>query len=125
MEKIQGMDEANSGDGTLRIRIGAVLQLIHRFTSSVGPCVQYSPHLSLAVGGFNCVLLVSPQIIHIFDDTTIYTCFVQLALGYLQFFDDLTGMIERIGEHLQYLTEYSLAVFQSSPIVQNVSYPRA
>lgn len=65
MQKIQEMDEENSGDTsarTLRTRVGAVLQVIKRFTASVGPCVQYSPHVSLAIGGFNCVLLVRSTI---------------------------------------------------------------
>lgn len=68
MRKIQEMEEANSGDAstrTLRTRIGAVLQLIKRFTAAVAPCIQYSPHVSLAVGGFNCVLLVRSAITNI------------------------------------------------------------
>lgn len=69
MLKIQEMDEANSGDAlarTLRTRIGAVLQVIKRFTAAVAPCIQYSPHVSLAIGGFNCVLLVRSAITDIF-----------------------------------------------------------
>lgn len=65
MRKLQGMDEANSGNTsarTLRTRIGATLKLIKRLITSVGPYVQYTPHLSIAIGGFNYILLVRSTI---------------------------------------------------------------
>ena len=46
----------------------------------------------------------------------------QLALGYFEFFERLTGMMERIGIHLSYLSMYSKPIFQESEVLQKVRY---
>ena len=43
-------------------------------------------------------------------------------MGYIEFFERLTGMMERIAAHLSYLTEYSKAIFQDSEKLQKVRY---
>ena len=45
---------------------------------------------------------------------------VQLALGYIEFFTNLTEMMERIVDHLNYLSEYGSSVFQKYEAVQKV-----
>ena len=49
-----------------------------------------------------------------------YFTVVQLVLGYIEFFQRLTEMMERLGAHLSYLTEYSKGAFQTSAKLQNV-----
>lgn len=41
-------------------------------------------------------------------------------MDYFEFFERLTTMMERIGAHLSYLTEYSRAPFQDSEQLQQV-----
>ena len=41
-------------------------------------------------------------------------------MGYIEFFDRLTGMMESIGTHLSYLSEYSNPAFQESEKLQKV-----
>jgi hypothetical protein len=59
------IDEAHSQASTWRsfdIRINKVLQLINKFLGSVAICIQHNPQISsLVVGGFHCVLSVSPK----------------------------------------------------------------
>ena len=49
-------------------------------------------------------------------------CIGQLALGYIEFFESLTDMMERIGDHLTYLSEYATGsiAFQNSEKMQRV-----
>lgn len=49
--------------------------------------------------------------------------YTQLALNYFEFFERLTEMMERIGEHLKYLSHYGTSVFQHSKEVQEVRIP--
>ena len=49
----------------------------------------------------------------------IFVC-VQLALGYIEFFTNLTEIMERIVDHLKYLSEYGSSVFQKHEAVQEV-----
>ena len=44
----------------------------------------------------------------------------QLVLGYIKFFERLTEMMECIGIHLSYLSEYSKPTFQESQKLQKV-----
>ena len=48
--------------------------------------------------------------------------FGQLVLGYIEFFERLTGMMESIGTHLSYLSEYSKPIFQESEKLQEVRF---
>lgn len=50
----------------------------------------------------------------------VYWTIGQLVLGYIEFFGRLTEMMERLGAHLSYLTEYSKGAFQTSVKLQNV-----
>ena len=50
----------------------------------------------------------------------VLSTFQQLALGYIEFFESLTEMMERIGGHLSYLSQYSNTVFQTSQSIQDV-----
>ena len=50
-----------------------------------------------------------------------YVCIEQLVLGYIEFFERLTEMMECIGTHLSYLSEYSRPMFQESKKLQKVS----
>ncbi|KAF8424851.1 ankyrin repeat-containing domain protein [Tirmania nivea] len=102
MTKIQ---ELNKSDGPIRLpgslnaRVVRILQGIKQFMSMVSIFTQQAPQIaSLAIGGANCVL--------------------KLVLGYFEFFESLTGMMERIGEHLEYLSKYGSAAFQKCPDVQ-------
>ena len=45
---------------------------------------------------------------------------VQLALGYIEFFTNFTEMMERIVDHLKYLSEYGPSLFQGYKAVQEV-----
>ena len=44
----------------------------------------------------------------------------QLGLGYIEFFESLTEMMDRIGGHLSYLSKYASAAFQDSDEIQEV-----
>ena len=43
-------------------------------------------------------------------------------MGYIEFFDRLAGMMESIGTHLSYLSEYSKPTFQESERLQEVRF---
>ena len=49
-----------------------------------------------------------------------YNTIGQLCSANIEFFERLTYMVERIGEHLSYISEYNQAPFQDSEVVQNV-----
>ena len=52
----------------------------------------------------------------------IYITIEQLGLGYIEFFERTTEMMERIGTHLSYLSEYSQPAFQESEFLQTVCH---
>lgn len=100
----------NSSDSKIRLssslteRTQRVLNCINHFLGSISIMIQQSPEISsLVVGGVNCIL--------------------HLVLGYIEFFESLTSMMERIGEHLNYLSKYGELVFQTSADVQKVRTP--
>ncbi|KAF8251709.1 hypothetical protein K440DRAFT_636958 [Wilcoxina mikolae CBS 423.85] len=108
LDEIRMIDQTHSQASSSRsfgTRISKVLQLINKFLGSVAICIQHSPAISsLVVGGLHCVL--------------------SLVLGYIEFFEKLTTMMEQIAGHLDYLSQYGTLVFQNSPEVQNVRSPR-
>lgn len=48
----------------------------------------------------------------------------QLGLGYIEFFESLTSMIDRFVGHLSYLSDYAGTAFQNSEKIQEVSTTR-
>lgn len=123
LQEMQNNDKSLVSSSTTA-RVEKVLQCVKHFMASVGIFIQQSPEISsLVVGGVNCVLTVS-----IFLDTGVqnlvlmyvYLAIGQLVLGYIEFFGRLTEMMERLGAHLSYLTEYSKGAFQNSVKLQNV-----
>ena len=42
----------------------------------------------------------------------------QLALGYIEFFESLTDMMERIGDHLSYLSKYATGSIASQNLAE-------
>lgn len=44
----------------------------------------------------------------------------KLGLQYIKFFDSLTKMIERVGDHLSYLPVYSSDIFEIYPNIKKV-----
>lgn len=55
--------------------------------------------------------------------STSLTISLQLALDYLEFFESLMRMMERVGGHLSYLSKFALPIFRDSPDVQKVCKP--
>lgn len=121
MEKLgelqQGRFRISSSHTTRVQKVQKVLQCVKQFLGSIAICIQHHPEISsLVVGGLNCILTVGT-----FHQSLsfIITNIGQLALGYIEFFESLTDMMERIGDHLTYLSKYSIT-FQNSEEVQKV-----
>ena len=132
MEKLQKMQSSESGSGgkicissSISDRVKKVLQCLRHFLGSVAICIQHHPDISsLVVGGVNCILTVctGPLTRRRWSGIAdVLSTFGQLALGYIEFFESLTEMMERIGGHLSYLSQYSNTTFQNSQSIQDVS----
>ena len=134
IERLQEMQHNNKSpiSSSCISRVERVLQCIKSFMSSLSIFIQQNPEISsLVVGGVNCIMMVgtgstcySPEpkpYISYYDNNSNITI-EQLVLGYIEFFERLTGMMERIGTHLSYLAEYSRANFQDSEKLQEVRY---
>ena len=124
MSEIQKLNKDSRVTSDLGDRVQKVLNCIKQFMGTLAIFIQHSPEFSaLAVGGMNCILLVR-YCYDIISDLVkisglICAC-VQLALGYIEFFTNLTEMMERIVDHLKYLSEYGSSVFQKHKAVQDV-----
>lgn len=104
-------------------RVQKVLDCINRFMGPLATFIQHSPEISsLVVGGLSCILIVRiPQ--HTSISITTYVNkfpLEQLGIGYIGFFEKLTKMMDRIGCHLSYISEYASATFQDSDKIQEV-----
>ena len=87
---------------------------------SVAICIQHSPEISsLVIGGVNCILTVRTSILTYQEPCNIILL-DSSPWGILGVFESLTGMMERIGGHLSYLSQYSNTTFQNSESIQEV-----
>lgn len=108
---------------SITTRVEKVLQCVKHFMGSLSIFIQQSPEISsLVVGGVNCILTVGIRLDPSEWNLALICIFniVQLVLGFIEFFERLTEMMERLGAHLSYLTEYSKDAFQTSVKLQNV-----
>ena len=106
------------------MRVRKVLKCVSHFMGSIGIFIQSNPEISsLVVGGVNCILTVSTcsrAFYSLGEGINIPLFLQQLVLGYIEFFESLTDMMERIGSHLSYLSECSSAALQNVEKIQDV-----
>ena len=119
LQQQQGRSGISISHTTLMQRVQNVLQCVKRFLGSIAICIQHHPETSsLVVGGLHCILTVCTC--HINPIKPFVTNTGQLALGYIEFFENLTDMMDRIGSHLFYLSRCSSPEFLNSQEIQKV-----
>jgi len=105
LSKVQNYDELHKSRSMFRARAETVskfLNLLQRFMTSLSIAIQANPNPSAIVVGAVQLALTS-------------------ALEIATFFDRLAGMINRLNDYLDPLTEYAKAARQSEPLLQEVA----
>ena len=125
MEELRKAQHGTSRISGSLTRVQKMMDCINQFMGPLAIFIQHSPEISsLVVGGLSCILMVcilqSP--LFSFSITTYINKFwlEQLGLRYVEFFESLTNMMDRIGGHLSYVSEYASAAFQNSDKIQEV-----